>query len=110
MVWKMGESFEFEFRKKLTKIREDLSKREVDVRNHLANIEKIKVETLKKTEEMKYSTQHDLERVDQDIMKTVGLDAQVKTRLVSEIAALKSDIENKYNELRNMVLGKTTAS
>jgi predicted transcriptional regulator len=110
MVWKMGASFEFEFRKKLTKIQEDLSKREVDVRNHLANIEKIKVETLKKTEEMKYSAQHDLERVDQDLMKTVGLDAQVKARLVSEIAELKSDIENKYNELRNMVLGRTTTS
>jgi hypothetical protein len=43
-------------------------------------------------------------------MKSVGLDAQVKARLVSEIAALKSDIENKYNELRNMVLGKPAAS
>jgi hypothetical protein len=106
----MGESFEFEFRKKLTKIQEDLSKREVDVRNHLANIEKIKVETLKKTEEMKYSAQHDLERVDQDIMKIVGLDAQVRARLVSEVSALKSDVENKYNELRNMVLGKPAAS
>lgn len=102
----MGESSEFEFQKKLTKIREEISKKEVDVRGHLANIEKIKVEALKKTEEMKYSAQHDIEKTDQEIMKTKDLNTQAKARLTSEIAALKNEIEEKYTELRSTILAR----
>jgi len=106
----LGEPFEFEFQKKLTKIREDLSRRELDVREKLANIEKIKVEALKKTEELKYSARHDIERIDQDIMKSKDLNTQMKARLTSEIATMKSDIEKKYAELRSTVLGKATST
>ncbi len=106
----MSESFELESRKKITKIREELSKREVDVRGYLANIEKIKVEALKKTEEMKYSAHHDVEKIDQELLKAVGLDPQLKAKLVSEIAVLKGDIEKRYSELRIMVLGKPASS
>lgn len=101
-------SFDLEYQKKLTKIREELSKREVEVRSQLANIEKIRVEALKKTEEMKYSAHHDIEKIDQDVMKTRNLDAQAKTRLADEISAIKSDIEKKYSELRSTILSKTT--
>jgi regulatory protein YycI of two-component signal transduction system YycFG len=106
----MAESFEFEFQKKLTKIREELSKREVDVRGKLADIEKIKLEALKKTEDMKYSAHHDLEKVDQDVMKMKDLNAQLKARLASEIAMLKNEIEKKYADLRSASLGKTTST
>jgi hypothetical protein len=106
-VSRMGESFEFEFQKKLTKMREELGKREVDVRGQLANIEKIKVEALKKTEELKYSAKHDVEKIEQDIMKAKDLNAEVKVRLASETATLKEDLEKKYAELRNNILGKT---
>ena len=104
----MSESFEFEFQKKLTKMREELGKREVDIRGQLASIEKIKVEALKKAEELKYSAKHDLEKIDQDIMKAKDLNTQVKARLASEIATLKEDLEKKYAELRNTILGKTS--
>ena len=104
----MTDSFEFEFQKRLTKIREEVSKREVDVRSHLASIEKIRVEALKKTEEMKYSAQHDLEKIDNDIMKSKDLNTQAKARIASEIATLKSEVEKKYAELRSTTLGKTT--
>lgn len=106
----MAESYEFEFRKKLTKIREELGKRELDVRGSLANIEKIKVEALKKTEEMKYSAQHEMEKIEQDIMKTADLNGQMRTKLVTEINALKDDVGKTYTELRNVVLGKTASS
>lgn len=104
----MGESFEFEFQKKLTKMREELGKREVDIRGQLANIEKIKVEALKKTEELKFSAKHDVERIEQDIMKAKDLNTEVKARLASETATLKEDLEKKYAELRNTILGKTS--
>jgi len=106
----MGESFEFGSRKKLTRIREDLSKRELDVRNFLADIEKIKVEALKKTEEMKYSAQHDVEKVVQDMIKEKNLDQNVKARLDAEIDAVKAHVEKKYSELTTLVLEKTASS
>jgi hypothetical protein len=102
----MGESLEFELHKKLTRIREELSKREVDVRGQLANIEKIRVEALKKTQELKYSAQRDIEKIDQDIMKRKDLNTQVKAKLSGEIATLKEEIETKYAELRKTILGK----
>jgi hypothetical protein len=104
----MSESFEFEFQKKLTKMREELGKREVDIRGQLASIEKIKVEALKKAEELKYSAKHDLEKIEQDVMKAKDLNMQVKARLTSETATLKEDLEKKYAELRNTILGKTS--
>jgi len=103
----MGASFEFEFQKKLTKLREELGKREVDIRGQLANIEKIKVEALKKAEELKYSAKHEIEKIEQDIMKAKDLNEQIKARLTSETATLKEDLEKKYAELRNTILGKT---
>ena len=99
----MSEVFELE--KKLTKAREEFQKREVDVRSRLADIEKKKVETLKKTEEMKHTTLHDIEKIDERIMKS-SLDAEAKTKLASEITAFKQDIEKKYGELRATVLVK----
>jgi len=104
----MSESFEFEFQKKLTKMREELGKREVDIRGQLASIEKIKVEALKRAEELKYSAKHDLEKIEQDVMKAKDLNTEVKARLNSETATLKEDLEKKYAELRNTILGKTS--
>ena len=99
----MSEIFELE--KKLTKTREEFHKREVDVRSRLADIEKKKVEALKKTEEMKHDTLHDIEKIDERIMKS-SLDVETKTKLTSEIMAFKQDIEKKYAELRAAVLVK----
>jgi hypothetical protein len=104
----MVDSFEFEFQKRLTKMREELGRREIDIRGQLANIEKIKVEALKKTEELKYSAKHDMEKIEQDIMKAKDLNAEVKSRLSSETATLEEDLEKKYAELRNTVLSKAS--
>jgi hypothetical protein len=104
----MVDSFEFEFQKRLTKMREELGRREIDIRGQLANIEKIKIEALKKTEELKYSAKHDMEKIEQDIMKAKDLNTEVKSRLTSETATLKEDLEKKYAELRNTVLGKAS--
>jgi F0F1-type ATP synthase membrane subunit b/b' len=101
-------SVDLEYQKKLTKVREGLSKREVEVRKQLANIEKIKVEALKKTEEMKYSAQHDIERIGQDVMKAKNLNAQARAGLAAEISAIKSDIDKKYSDLRSAILGKAS--
>ncbi len=95
----------FELQKKLTKTREEFHKREVDVRSRLADIEKKKVETLKKNEEMKHNTLHDIEKIDEEILKS-SLAAETKAKLASEIAEFKQDLETKYAELRATILGK----
>jgi hypothetical protein len=95
----------FEFQKKLTKIREEFLKREADARVRLAEIEKKKVETLKKVKEMKHNTLHDIEKNDEGIMKA-KLDPETKGKLDSEIAIFKQDVEKKYTELRTTVLNK----
>jgi hypothetical protein len=48
-----------------------------------------------------------LEKIEQDVMKAKDLNAEVKARLTSETATLKEDLEKKYAELRNTILGKT---
>lgn len=103
----LAEALEFECQKKATRIREQLSKKEVEIRHKVADIQKIKVEALKKAEEMKYSAQHDLEKISQNVMKAKSLDAEVKARLTSEISDLKSEIERKYSELRSTIADKT---
>jgi len=108
MVSQLGGSFEFEFQKKATRIREQLSRSEVDIRRKVTDIQKGKVEALKKTEEMKYSAQHDLEKISQDVMKAKDLGTDIKTRLTSEIVDLKNEIERKYSELKNTISEKTT--
>jgi len=104
----MGDSLELQ--KKLTKTREELSKREVEVRRQVANIEKIKVEALKKLEELKYSAQHDMEKVEHDIAKAKELNAETKTRITSEMIALKNEVEKKYAELRSTILAKAAST
>jgi len=107
MVSQLGD-FEFEFQKKATRIREQLSKKEVDVKGKVADMQKIKLEALKRTEEMKYSAQHDLEKITQDLMKAKELEAEVRTKLTSEITDLKNEIERKYSEMKNTIAEKTS--
>lgn len=95
----------FEFQKKLTKIREEFHKREADARVRLGEIEKKRVETLKKVEEMKHNTLHDIEKIDDGIMKA-KLDSETRGKLDSEIMTFRQDVEKSYTELRTAVLDK----
>ena len=77
---KVGQSSEFEHRKKLNKIREDVNKRVKDVRDHFAKMEKVKLDALKKTEEMKRSAQQDITKLEAEIAKS-DLTSDVKKAL-----------------------------
>lgn len=108
MLGNMGMSESLELEKKLTKIWEELRKREVDIRDRLADIEKKKVEALRKVEELKRNALHDIQKVEKEIMKA-KLDPETKTTLASEIFELKQNTEKEYQELRTIVLGKATS-
>jgi uncharacterized coiled-coil DUF342 family protein len=98
----MGLSSDYEHRKKLNKIREDVNKRTKDVREHFAKIEKVKVEALKKTEEMARSAEQDIRKLEADIAKS-GLTSEIKRDLSSDIATLRKEIEDRASELRTRI-------
>lgn len=95
----MGESSEHEYRKKLNKIRENVNKRAKDIREHFAKIEKVKVDALKRTEEMRRSAEHDIAKLEGNISKS-DLTEETKKKLNSEITLLKHEIENRATDLR----------
>ena len=102
-------SSEIEHRKKLNKIREDVNKRVKDVRDHFAKIEKVKVDALKKTEEMRRSAENDITKLEGEIAKS-DLTAEMKKALASDIANLKKEIEDRAVELRTRISGTVIPS
>lgn len=100
MVLNMGNPSEREYREKLSKIREKLNNRAKDVRGDYAKIEKMKLEALKKSEELKRSAEHDIEKMERDITKSKDLAPESKQRLRSEIVLLRNEIREKYGELK----------
>jgi uncharacterized coiled-coil DUF342 family protein len=105
----MSVSSEIEHRKKLNKIREDVNKRVKDVRDHFAKIEKVKVDALKKTEEMRRSAENDITKLEGEIAKS-DLTAEMKKALASDIANLKKEIEDRAVELRTRISGTVIPS
>jgi hypothetical protein len=99
----MGGLSEPECREKLNKIRERLNNKAKDVRNEFAKMEKIKVDLLKRTEEMRRSTEHDLDSMEADINKSKDLAPESQRRLHSEIAILKSEIEERHSDLKTRI-------
>ena len=99
----MGGTSEREYIEKMSKIKEKILKTEKDVKNDFAKIEKIKLDILKKTEEMRRSAENDLEKVEKDVLKSEDLATESRRRLNSEIAVLKSEIEQRYTELKTQI-------
>lgn len=80
-----------------------------DVREHFAKIEKVKVEALKKTEEMRRSAEQDIMKLERDNAKS-DLVSDTKRALVSDIATLKKEIEDRTVELRTRISGTVIPS
>jgi len=99
----LGGTSEREYIEKMSKIKEKILKTEKDVKNDFAKIEKIKLDTLKKTEEMRRSAENDLEKVEKDVLKSKDLATESRQRLNSEIAVLKSEIGQRYTELKTQI-------
>jgi len=73
----MGGTSEREYRDKLNKTREKLSKRK-NVRKTFAKIEKMKLEALKKSEEMRRSVEHDPDKIERDVARSKDLSARIQ--------------------------------
>jgi len=99
----MGGTSEREYIKKLNKIQEKSNKRAKDVRNNINKIEKIKLDALKKTENMRQSIEKEIDKVERDIVKSKDLAQESQQRLHSEIALLKDEIKDNYAELKGKI-------
>ncbi len=99
----MGGPSEREYREKLNKILENTNKRAKDVREKFAQIQKIKVEALKKAEEMKRSADHDIDKTMMEITKSQDLAIESKERLRMEISSLRNDVDQTYTDIKTRI-------
>ena len=98
----MGDS-EREFSEKIAKIKLKSSEKVTRVLDQFGKAQKMKAESLKKTEEMMTSAASDLEKLERDMAKKEELSAESKRRLNDEMAAARNQIRQKYDELRSRI-------
>ena len=91
---------EREFSEKLSNIKSKSSKKADEVIDCFSNMQKLKAESLKKTEEMMATAMHDLEKLEQDIAKSKDLAPESKPRLNVDIKAARAQMRQKYDELK----------
>lgn len=99
----MGGLSESACRNNLNKIREKMSKKGKDVKDKFVKIEKIKADLLKKTEEIRLNTEHEIDKIDVDVVKSKNLGPESKKKLHSEINILKREMKKKYIELKTRI-------
>jgi hypothetical protein len=99
----MGGTSEREYRNKLRKIKEKASKAERNIRDSFERIEKIKVEALRKNEEMRRSAYNDIDKTERTISKSKDLAPESKNRLISEIMILRREVASKNSELKTKI-------
>lgn len=99
----MGSTSEREYSEKMRKIQEKLDRRVKDIRKEFDRIEKIKVDALKRSEDMRRSAEKDVNKIEKNIAKSKDLAPESKQRLQSQIAITRNDIENKYTKSRTQI-------
>ena len=104
----MGDS-ELKFSEKIGSIKSKSSKKVVKVIDCLAKMEKLKAESLKKTEEMMGSAMRDLEKLEQDVARSRALAPESKPRLNDDINATRAQIKQKYDEMRTRISAEISA-
>ena len=95
----MGDS-EQNYIEKISKTKFDSSKKVTEVLDVFGKSQKLKAESLKKTEEMMTNASSDLEKLERDIAKNDDLSVESQTKLNEEIKAARSQIRQKYEELK----------
>jgi len=85
---------------KISKTKFNSSKKVTEVLDVFAKSQKLKAESLKKNEEMMTKAASDLEKLDRDKAKNKDLSIESQKKISEEIAAARSQIKQKYDELR----------
>ena len=99
----MGGMSEREYSEKLHKVQEKLNKRVKDVQKDFDKNEKIKVNAMKKAEDMRRAADKEINKIETDVGKSNDLAPESKQRLQSQIAVLRNEIEDKYAKTRRQI-------
>jgi DNA-binding ferritin-like protein len=99
----MGDTSEREFSEKLVNIRSKSSKKTGEVIDRFGSMQKLKAESLKKTEEMMETAMRDLEKLEQDTVKSKDLAPESRQRLNADITTARAQIRQKYDELKTRI-------
>jgi biopolymer transport protein ExbB/TolQ len=99
----LGGTSERQFIEKLRKMHEKFSKRTKNIRKEVAKIDRIKVDALKKIEDMRRSADHEVSKIERKVQKSKDLAPESKQRLNSEMTVLKHEIEDDYSQLRRQI-------
>jgi hypothetical protein len=99
----MGDS-EREYFEKISKTKFNSSKKVTEVLDIFGKSQKLKAESLKKTEEMMTEASGDLEKLERDKAKNQDLSGESQKRLNEEISAARLNIRQKYDELKARIM------
>jgi hypothetical protein len=101
----MGDS-EQEYLEKISKTKFNSSKKVTKILDVFGKSQKLKAESLKITEEMMTKAASDLEKLERDKAKNQNLSAESQKKLNEEIAAVRNQIRQKYDELKTRISGR----
>ena len=99
----MGDS-EQEYIEKVSKTKINSSKKVTEVLDVFGKSQKLKAESLKKTEEMMTEASSNLEKLERDKSKNKDLSSESQQRIDNEIAAARNQIKQKYDELKARIM------
>ena len=94
---------EREFSENIAKVKSKSSKVTGEVKDDFAKMQKLKADSLKKVEEMMQSAEKDLEKMEEKISKSKDLVSESKGRLTAEITSARTQIRQKYDELKGRI-------
>jgi hypothetical protein len=94
---------EHEFSEKIINIKTKSSKKVAEVKDDFGKMQKLKAESLKKTEEMMRVAEQELEKLEQDIVKSKDLVSESRPRLSAELKEAKEQITLKYDHLKKRI-------
>ena len=105
----MGDS-EQHYLEKISKTKFNSSKKVTKILDVFGESQKLKAESLKKTEEMMTDAASDLEKLERDMAKNKDLSAESHNRLNEEIVAARSQIRLKYDDLKARIIDRVEPS
>jgi hypothetical protein len=105
----MGDS-ESEYFEKISKAKFNSSKKVTEVLDIVSKSQKLKAESLKKTEEMMTDAASDLEKLERDMAKNKDLSAESHNRLNEEIVVARNQIRQKYDDLKTRIIDRVEPS
>ncbi len=99
----MGGPSERQIQDRLNNIKERTSRREKDVQKDFTRIEKMKVDALKKAEDMRQTAYKDINKIEKNVIQSKDLAPESKDRLRIEIAQIRDEVEDKHARLRTKI-------